>query len=62
MRLPRGSGTDRILHPVTPVIVASGYLGDGLERHVRQLGATAVVPKPFKLAVLLARIREVLTP
>lgn len=45
-----------------PAIVISGHHDDGLRLRLLQTGASDVVEKPFSLAELEARVRNVLTP
>jgi CheY-like chemotaxis protein len=51
--------TDKALHEV-PVIIVSGMLTGDSERRVMNLGANAVLPKPFPLDELEAFVRRFL--
>jgi CheY-like chemotaxis protein len=51
--------TDKALHEV-PVIIVSGMLTGDSERRVMNLGANAVLPKPFPLDELEAFVRHFL--
>lgn len=48
------------LDPEARVLIASGYATGDLAEEVRQDGAAGFIGKPFHLAELLARVREVL--
>jgi PAS domain S-box-containing protein len=46
--------------PEVKVIVSSGYSVQGRERMMRSLGATAFLPKPYRMKDLVATVRRVL--
>lgn len=65
MGLPRMSGFDlfqkiRGLNPEAKVILASGYLNPELKSKLFVAGAKAFIPKPFQIAEVLRKLREVL--
>ena len=65
MGLPRQSGFDmflqiRGLNPKAKVILASGYLNPELKSKLFVAGAKAFIPKPFEIADMLLKLREVL--
>jgi len=48
------------IDPVAKVIIASGYLADGRVRQTMKAGAAGFIGKPYQLADLLKKVREVL--
>jgi DNA-binding response OmpR family regulator len=68
MHMPGSDGAQLIAQarkewPAMPIIVISGSMtfgGDDLETIARQLGADALMAKPFRASVLAEKLRELL--
>ena len=65
LRMPGMSGTEtlvalRQIHPSLPVIIASGFLAEGVVAECLRLGALACIRKPFDLEDLLALVQRAL--
>ncbi len=63
--MPRMSGWEclqklRLADPAVKVLVATGFGGDGVENRVIELGARAFMHKPFHLAEVAFKLREIL--
>lgn len=50
----------RLINPRVKVLVASGYIGDELERRALNEGAAAFVRKPYDMRTMSRRLREIL--
>lgn len=65
LRMPGMSGTEtlaalRQIDPSLPVIIASGFLAEGVVAECLTLGALACIRKPFELDDLLALVQRAL--
>ena len=65
LRLPDGSGLDLLrefhgLRPEVPLILISAWLGGSSVDEAVELGATAVLSKPFDVEAVLTAIRDAL--
>ena len=64
LRMPRLTGMDvlcvlRLAHRRTPFILITGFGDEGIRSEARELGAAAVLDKPFEVDELRAAIRRV---